>query len=75
MPSVPNSAALEQVEQLQAMRAVFDRPNAFEAQRPDNPHLTFGHGAHYCIGAPLALIELQVVFGTLPCSTRRTMVA
>src|SRR5216683_4987782 len=45
--------------------AVFARPDAFEAERADNPHLTFGHGAHYCIGAPLARIELQVVLGTL----------
>ena len=44
---------------------VFPTPNGFDVTREENPHLTFGHGAHYCIGAPLARIELQTVFGTL----------
>lgn len=44
---------------------VFPAPEAFDVSRADNPHLTFGYGRHYCIGAPLARIELQVVFGTL----------
>jgi cytochrome P450 len=45
--------------------AVFDAPCAFDPSRPTNPHLTFGHGPHYCIGAPLARLELQVLFATL----------
>jgi cytochrome P450 len=45
--------------------AVFHRPEEFEVERAENPHLTFGHGAHYCIGAPLARVELQAVFSTL----------
>jgi cytochrome P450 len=45
--------------------SVFPRPQEFDVSRADNPHMTFGHGAHYCIGAPLARIELQVVLGTL----------
>jgi len=45
--------------------SVFPRPHAFDVSRADNPHMTFGHGSHYCIGAPLARIELQVVLGTL----------
>ncbi|MET7338773.1 cytochrome P450 [Nonomuraea sp. NPDC005650] len=45
--------------------AVFGDPDRFDLDRPTVPHLTFGHGARYCIGAPLARIELQMVFAQL----------
>ncbi|MFI7537250.1 cytochrome P450 [Streptosporangium sp. NPDC049376] len=45
--------------------AVFDDPDRFDIGRAAVPHLTFGHGARYCIGAPLARIELQAVFSRL----------
>lgn len=44
---------------------VFGTPEVFDVTRVDNPHLTFGHGTHFCIGAPLARMELQALFGTL----------
>ena len=46
--------------------AVFPSPETFDITRPGPPHLTFGHGARYCLGAPLARIELQAVFSQLP---------
>ncbi|WP_410658131.1 cytochrome P450 [Amycolatopsis sp. lyj-112] len=45
--------------------AVFARPEEIDLGRTENPHLTFSHGAHHCLGAPLARMELQVVIGTL----------
>jgi unspecific monooxygenase len=43
----------------------FRNPETLDLGRRDNPHLTFGLGIHYCIGAPLARIELQVAYERL----------
>jgi cytochrome P450 len=42
----------------------FPDPTAFTRREP-NPHLTFGHGPRFCIGAPLARVELTEVFSAL----------
>lgn len=45
--------------------ATFADPRRVDIARRPVAHLTFGHGAHYCIGAPLARIELNTVFAQL----------
>jgi cytochrome P450 RapN len=46
-------------------KSVFDHPDELDFGREHNPHIAFGHGAHHCLGAQLARIELQVAIGSL----------
>ncbi|GIU88593.1 MAG: cytochrome P450 [Acidimicrobiia bacterium] len=50
---------------------VFDEPFAFRVDRRPNPHLAFGFGEHYCMGAHLARVELEVMFGLLLARVER----
>jgi cytochrome P450 len=44
---------------------VFERPFEFNISRNPNPHVAFGIGEHFCLGANLARLELKVIFSQL----------
>jgi cytochrome P450 len=44
---------------------VFERAMEFDIRRDPNPHLSFGHGIHFCLGANLARLEMRVLFQEL----------
>ncbi|WP_431901712.1 cytochrome P450 family protein [Nonomuraea sp. bgisy101] len=43
----------------------FERADTLDIERSDNRHVAFGHGIHFCLGAPLARMEGQIAFGSL----------
>ncbi len=45
--------------------AMFDDPNTFDITRTPNKHIAFGHGIHYCVGAPLARLEGTIAVNAL----------
>lgn len=45
--------------------AKFADPDVFLIERDPNPHIAFGMGMHFCLGAPLARLEARVVLSTL----------
>ncbi|WNG48127.1 cytochrome P450 [Archangium minus] len=45
--------------------STFDKADVFDIRRNTNASIAFGHGAHYCIGANLARLEVQIAVGTL----------
>lgn len=45
--------------------AHFPDPDQLDITRHENPHLTFGHGIHHCLGAPLARVEAQIAINSM----------
>ena len=45
---------------------VFDHPERFDIRRSPNPHLGFGgSGTHFCLGASLARLEIELIFNAI----------
>jgi cytochrome P450 len=55
--------------------AQFSAPDHFDVGRSPNPHVAFGHGIHFCVGAPLARLEARVALGELLARVRRLELA
>ena len=53
----------------------FPEPDRFDIERSPNRHLSFGAATHFCLGAPLARLELRTLFGVLAGSERRIELA
>jgi cytochrome P450 len=49
---------------------VFPNPNRFDISREPNPHMAFGHGIHFCMGAPLSGLEAKIALTDLLQRTR-----
>src|SRR5215467_1869485 len=48
---------------------VFAEPNRFDIARTPNPHLVFGHGPHFCLGAHVARVQMRALFEELLART------
>lgn len=48
---------------------VFADPEVFDIERSPNPHIAFGHGIHFCLGAPLGRMEIRIALRRLLEST------
>jgi len=65
MTIADGEAVLPAINSANRDERVFAEPDRLDLNRAHNPHLTFGHGMHYCLGAQLARVEFQAILSGL----------
>lgn len=61
----PGSTVIPAIDAANRDETQFGSADNLVIDRTENPHLTFGHGPHYCLGAPLARLEIEVALESL----------
>ena len=64
-PIAAGDAVMPDMSSANRDESVYAHADQVDFHRPENQHVAFGHGAHHCLGAPLARLEMQMAVTSL----------